>query len=169
MDVKPEGIQTGQPPVKTVFDPWELKAGFNRDREPHRAGLLTGLALFTTVATWFYVTIFPLLLIVPARVLDHKSTRRDPVGISYCLLCLMPPLTAIVSALITRSLAARDLERIRTSDMDPRGQYETEKAWSRARICFWACILGPFGWVILGFLLYIGLLAVLPPFGPGGP
>jgi len=153
MGVKPEGIQTGQPPVKTVFEPWELEGATKRDCAPDRAGLLTGLALFTTIAAWFNVTFFPLLLIVPAGILDHKSTRRDPVGMTFCLLSLTPPLTAIGSALVTRNLAARDLERIRTGDMDPRGQYESEKAWSRARICLWACLLGPCAWMILGLLL----------------
>jgi hypothetical protein len=134
-----------------------------RDGDPHRSTLLTVLAQFTTAVTWITVSFFPFLLIVPGIVLSDKKARRDPVQIGYCLLCLIPPVTAIGCACVTRSLAARDLKRMRTGDMDRRGLPATEEAWSAGRAALWIGLVGPICWAILlgiGFLLLSALLAM---------
>jgi len=79
MDVKPECVQTQQPYLKTVLEPWELGGATKRDCAPDRAGLLSGLAQFSTAAASLYVSVFPVLLIVSILVLEHKKDRHDPL------------------------------------------------------------------------------------------
>jgi hypothetical protein len=164
MDVKPQGIQTQQPRLKTVFEPWELRGATKRDCAPDRAGLLTGLAHFSTAAAWIFVTLFPILVFIPVIVLEHKKDRSNPANIGYGLLCLLPPLTAIGSAMLTRRLATQDLKRMWTGDMDRCGLEATWMAWSRSRSALWITLLGPVGWVAACALLYA--LFLVSMFGP---
>jgi hypothetical protein len=164
MDVKPEGIKTQQPTLKLGFEPWDLQPATKRDCSPDRTALLTGLAWFSTAAASLYVFVFPILVIVPILVLEHKKDRHDPLKLSYSLLCLIPPLMAIASALITRSIAANDLKRMWTGDMDRRALHAARKAWSRSRTALWITLLGPLGWIAAGALLYAHYLVSV--FGP---
>jgi uncharacterized membrane protein YbhN (UPF0104 family) len=142
MDETPAGIQTQAP-----LPGWQIEYGPKRDNEPHRAELLTLLANASTAAAWIFTSAFPFLLIVPANVLNHKSTRRDPVGLAYCALCLTPALIAFGSTLWTRRLVSRDLKRMQAGDMDERGLAETEEALHLSRKALWVCVLGPILWI----------------------
>jgi len=158
MDVKPKGIKPKQSTNRAVTEPWELRAECKRDGEPHRAALLTGLAWISNRAAWLYVSIFPVLLIIPIVLLEYKKDRHDPLKVCYSLLCLIPPLMAIGSALLTRRMAAHDMKRMWTGDMDRRALPATRKAWSRSRTAIWITLLGPLGWVAAGALLYVNFV-----------
>jgi hypothetical protein len=169
MDANPESIQTGQPRLESVLEPWKLRPGFRRDGEPHRAELLTGLAQFSTAAAWVYVSVFPFLFVLPGLVFSDKAARRDLLWIGSCLLCFLPPLIAIGSALFTRNLAAYDLNQIDAGKMDPRGRAESEATGTAARAALWISILGPCGWGILVLFFLILAISCLPHtfVGPG--
>lgn len=112
--------------VELSVPPWEMPGCFRLDGEPHRGNFWWWLALLSYV--------FSILALVPF------------MGAAIGTLSFIP-------CLLVHCMAKRDLAKMRTGLMDPRGQVVTTNAAHLARLGLWFSSAGISIWGGLWLLL----------------
>jgi hypothetical protein len=130
------------------LEPWEQPGAVRRDCEPHRSGLLLGLAIPAAIAGVLSFFCLPLY----GSGAHELSAVRGPVGaweVVVLLFVSLPWLIALPLGVLVWITAERDLVRMRAGLMDSRGLQRAENASHWARIGWTAGGLTFLLWVLL--------------------